>query len=124
MDLILAASGSEVYLALEAREQLARQGIQARVISIPSWNLFSEQPAEYKQSLFPQNVPVLAIEAGSTLGWKPYIGQGLEIIGIERFGASAPGEVVMKEYGFSVENVVNRSLNLLKSRSVGQSGSH
>lgn len=124
MDLILAASGSEVYLALEAREQLARQGIQARVISMPSWNLFSEQPAEYKQSLFPQNVPVLAIEAGSTLGWKPYIGQGLEIIGIERFGASAPGEVVMKEYGFSVENVVNRSLNLLKSRSVGQSGSH
>lgn len=120
MDLILAASGSEVHLALETREQLAHQGVQARVISMPSWNLFSEQSAEYEQSLFPSNVPVLAIEAGSTLGWKPYIGRGVEVIGIDRFGASAPGEVVMNKYGFNVENVVRRSLDLLNGRSISQ----
>ena len=112
-DVILIASGSEVHLALAARDKLAEQQIAARVISMPSWNLFEEQPAEYRQQVLPANVPKLAVEAGATLGWYKYVGEKGAVIGVDRFGASAPGKVVMEKLGFNVDNVVQHALRLL-----------
>jgi len=101
-DITMIATGSEVQLALAAREKLEAQGVRARVVSLPSWNLFIAQPVEYREKVFPLEVPMLAIEAGVSLGWRPYIGSGIATIGVDRFGASAP-EKFMREYGFSVE---------------------
>jgi transketolase len=108
-DLILAASGSEVHLALAGREELAKEGINARVVSLPCWNLFEGQPAGYREAVLPRGVPVLGIEAGVTLGWRPYFGAAAGVIGVDRFGASAPGEVNLEQYGFNVGNVVRRA---------------
>ncbi len=108
------ATGSEVQLALAAREKLETQGIRARVVSLPCWNLFDAQPIEYREAVLPPDVPMLAIEAGVSLGWRPYVGPGIAVIGVDRFGASAPGSVVMNEYGFSVEHVTQRALDLVK----------
>jgi transketolase len=113
-DITLIATGSEVQLALAAREKLEAQGVRARVVSLPSWNLFIAQPVEYREAVFPLEVPMLAIEAGVSLGWQPYVGPGIAMIGVDRFGASAPGEIVMREYGFSVENVLQQALLLIK----------
>jgi transketolase len=113
-DIILVATGSEVHLALAAREQLAQEGVKARVVSLPSWHLFQAQPAEYREAVVSPGLPILAVEAGVSLGWRPYVGPHIEVIGVDRFGASAPGEVVMREYGFNVENVCQRALALLK----------
>jgi transketolase len=111
---LLIASGSEVPLALEARERLERDGIPARVVSMPSWELFDRQPAEYRETVLPASVPArLAIEAGATLGWKRYVGDRGDAIGLDRYGASAPGETVMKELGFNVDHVVRRAKALL-----------
>jgi transketolase len=110
----LIATGSEVQLALAAREKLETQCIRTRVVSLPCWNLFDSQPAEYREAVLPPEVPLLAIEAGVSLGWRPYIGAGMEVIGVDRFGASAPGEVVMREYGLSVEHVIQRALDVVK----------
>lgn len=107
--IILVATGSEVQLALGAREVLAKEGTEAWVVSMPSWNLFRMQPEAYRQEVFPSGVPLLAIEAGTSLGWTPYVGPQLAVVGIDRYGASAPGDVVLREYGFTVENVVNRA---------------
>jgi transketolase len=112
-DITLIATGSEVQLALAAREKLEAQGVRTRVVSLPSWNLFIAQPVEYRETIFPLEVPMLAIEAGVSLGWRPYIGPGIATIGVDRFGASAPGEIVMREYGFSVENVLQQALALI-----------
>ena len=112
--LILVASGSEVGLAVEAREKLEAEGIPTRVVSMPCWEFFEKQPEDYRESVLPAAVPArLAIEAGATLGWKRWVGDGGEAIGLDRFGASAPGEIVMRELGFSVENVVKRAKALL-----------
>jgi transketolase len=113
-DIILIATGSEVHLALAAREQLAQEGVKARVVSLPSWHLFQAQPAEYREAVLPPEVPMLAIEAGVSLGWRPYVGPHIEVIGVDRFGASAPGDVVMQEFGLNVENVCQRAIALLK----------
>ena len=113
-DIILIATGSEVQLALAAREKLETQGVRARVVSLPCWNLFDKQPVEYKEAVLPPDVPMLAIEAGVSLGWRTYVGPGIEVIGVDRFGASAPGEIVMREYGFSVDHVTQRALALVK----------
>jgi transketolase len=114
-DLILIASGSEVSLVLAARQALQERAIQARVVSMPSWTLFEEQSAEYRQSIFPANVRArLAVEAGSPFGWKEFTGKEGDVIGVDRFGASAPGGTVMREYGFTVDNVVQKSLAILK----------
>jgi transketolase len=113
-DITLIATGSEVQLALAAREKLEVQGVRTRVVSLPSWNLFIAQAIEYREAVFPLEVPMLAIEAGVSLGWRPYIGPGIGMIGVDRFGASAPGEIVMREYGFSVENVLQQALALIK----------
>ncbi|MHB1037606.1 MAG: transketolase [Pirellulales bacterium] len=104
-DVILVATGSEVHLALAARERLAAERVQARVVSLPSWTLFKAQPPEYRNEVLPPGIPLVAIEAGSPLGWQPYVGPRIDAIGVDRFGESAPGETVMREYGFTVENV-------------------
>ncbi len=107
-DICLVATGSEVHLALAARLQLDKEGIHARVVSFPSWHLFERQPRAYQEEVLPANIPMLAIEAGVSLGWKPYIGQGIPVIAVDHFGASAPSEVVLQEYGFNVDNVCNK----------------
>jgi transketolase len=113
-DLILIASGSEVPLAVEARQQLAQQGIRARVVSMPSWELFEQQPQAYRETVLPPAVRKrLAIEAAVPQGWRDYVGSEGDIIGLTRFGASAPGPVAMDKLGFNVPNVVARALELL-----------
>jgi transketolase len=113
-DLVLIGTGSEVALVVAARQKLAEQNIQARVVSMPSWELFDLQPREYRESVLPRSIrPRLAVEAGLPQGWHRYVGDDGDIIGIERFGASAPGNIVMEKLGFTVNHVVERSLALL-----------
>ena len=112
---ILLATGSEVSLAVEAQQVLASEGIQVSVVSMPSWDRFEKQDEAYKKSVLPSQLTKrLAIEMGSSLGWHRYVGFEGDVIGIDKFGASAPGEIVMKEYGFSVENVVAKMKDLLQ----------
>ncbi len=111
---VLIATGSEVWAALDGAKLLAADGIQARVVSMPSWKIFEEQTAAYKASVLPAGVPRLAIEAGATQGWWKYVGLDGDVIGLDRFGASAPGPLVMKELGFSAENVAARAKKLVK----------
>lgn len=108
--LILIATGSEVGLALEAREKMEAAGTPTRVVSMPCWELFEEQSAEYKGSVLPRGVKKFAIEAGVSMGWDRYADAGLFV---DKFGASAPAEVVFKEYGFTVENVVEQAKKML-----------
>lgn len=113
--LILVGSGSEVSLLMEAQEKLKAASIRARVVSFPSWELFDKQSEEYKQKVFPKSCRKrLAVEAGSPIGWHKYVTDEGDVIGITKFGESAPGEEVMKEYGFSVENVIAKSKALLR----------
>jgi transketolase len=113
-DIILIATGSEVHLIMAARDQLIMHGIKSRVVSMPSWELFDEQPQEYKKHILSPNIPKLAVEAGSPKGWREYVGDTGDVIGLNRFGASAPGTTVMEKLGFSVENVVKRVHELLQ----------
>ncbi|WP_027415468.1 transketolase [Aneurinibacillus terranovensis] len=111
---ILLASGSEVHLAVEAQKALAEKNIAARVVSMPSWELFEKQPKEYKDSVLPPNVKArIAIEMAAPFGWERYTGSQGAIIGIDTFGASAPGEKLIKEFGFTVENIVLMAQKLL-----------
>lgn len=110
--LVMIATGSEVATTLEAAKLLG--GIRARVVSMPSWKLFEEQPAEYRASLLPKGVPKLAVEAGATLGWWKYVGTDGDVVGLDRFGASAPGNVVMANLGFTPENIAARAKALVK----------
>jgi len=113
-DVILIATGSEVSLALEAREILSREGVDARVVSMPSWELFEAQPQEYKDSvLLPEVAARLAIEAGVTLGWDRYVGPQGAVHGIDHFGASAPYKVLMEQWGFTGPAIARRALELL-----------
>ena len=113
-DLILIATGSEVSLALEARLRLLEEKVAARVVSLPSWELFDEQPQHYRDLVLPPEVTArLAIEAGSSQGWHRYAGSAGLVLGVDDFGASAPGEVVLREYGFTVDNVCRLALRLL-----------
>ncbi|MDQ5857507.1 MAG: transketolase [Acidobacteriota bacterium] len=115
--LLLLATGSEVALALEAREKLEAEGVPTRVISMPSWEIFEEQGTDYRDEILPPTVRArLSIEAGSTLGWKRYVGDRGDSVGLDRFGASAPGEVVLAKLGFNVENVVAKAKALLGGR--------
>jgi transketolase len=112
--LILIASGSEIALIVAAAERLQKEGISVRCVSMPSWELFDALPQADRDAVLPPAVRArLAVEAGSTQGWRRYVGDGGDVIGVDRFGASAPGEVVMREYGFSVENVCTRAKALL-----------
>jgi len=113
-DILLIGTGSEVHLALEAREQLAEQGIKARVVSMPSWELFDQQPQTYRDQVLPPTVTArLAIEAGVPQGWHHYVGPAGEVIGLNRFGASAPYKTLMENFGFTAENIASRALALL-----------
>jgi len=111
---ILIASGSEVSVALAAADALAKEKIATRVVSMPSWELFEKQSREYKERVFPSGVKRrIAIEAGSPMGWERYVGDGGDIIGISAFGASAPYQTLMMEYGFTVQNVVSKAKAML-----------
>ncbi len=112
---LIVASGSEVSLALEARELLAQQGIGVRIVSMPSRELFDAQPLSYRDSVLPPPVTArLAIEAGVSQGWEKYVGPKGDVLSLDRFGASAPYEVLMEQFGFTAEAVAERVLNLLK----------
>jgi transketolase len=111
---VLIASGAEVWPALDAAKLLAGDGIRARVVSFPSWKIFEEQTAEYKASVLPAGVPKLAIEAGATLGWWKYVGLDGDVVGLDRFGASAPGPIALANLGFGAENVAARAKKLVK----------
>jgi transketolase len=115
-DVVLIGTGSEVQVCVTAREQLAARGIAARVVSMPSWDLFDRQPDDYRASVLPPGVPTLAVEAGVRFGWDRYAD---DVVGIDRFGASAPGDVVMKELGITPENTVERALALLDAVGAG-----
>jgi transketolase len=105
-DAVIIATGSEVHLALDAREELAAQGMHVRVVSAPCLHLFDEQDDSYRTAVIPDGVPVIAVEAGVTIGWRSYDGSGPVAVGLDRFGGSAPGDTAMRELGFTVENVV------------------
>ncbi|HTW46914.1 MAG TPA: transketolase C-terminal domain-containing protein, partial [Acidobacteriaceae bacterium] len=113
-DLLIVGTGSELSLAVQSAAELSKEGIGARVVSMPSWRIFEEQPESYKASIFPDNLPKLAIEAGATLGWWKYVGRDGDVIGLDRFGASSPGKVAMEKLGFSTANVVARAKALLE----------
>ena len=113
-DIILIGTGSEVSLVIAAKEKLAEQKISARVVSMPSWELFDQQPQAYRDAVLPRAVRArLAVEAALPQGWHRYVGDGGDIIGVDRFGASAPGNLVMEKYGFTVSHVVERATALL-----------
>jgi transketolase len=114
-DALLLATGSEVSLAVEAQKALAGEGIHVSVISMPSWDRFEQQTQEYKESVLPKSVKKrLGIEVGTSFGWHKYTGDEGDVLAIDTFGASAPGEKIMEEYGFSVNNVVARVKALLQ----------
>jgi transketolase len=113
-DLLIVAVGAEVWLALKAAETLKAGGITTRVVSMPSWKIFEEQTSDYKDSIFPDHLPKLAIEAGATLGWWKYVGRHGDVIGLDRFGASSPGPIAMEKLGFGVDNVVARAKGLVE----------
>ncbi|MBI2819091.1 MAG: transketolase [Acidobacteria bacterium] len=113
--LLLIATGSEVGLTLVAREKLEEQGIGTRVVSMPCWELFAEQPRSYRDEVLPPQVRArLAIEAGATLGWREYVGDQGDVFGLNEFGASAPGGLLMEKFGFTAANIVARASALLR----------
>ncbi len=113
-DIILIATGSEVSLVLKAAEELKAAGINASVVSMPSFRVYDEQADAYKASLLPENTPKLAVEAGATMGWYKYVGHNGAVIGLDRFGASAPGPIALEKLGISVANIVEHAKKLVK----------
>jgi transketolase len=117
-DIILIGTGSEVHIVLEAKSLLNEEGIAVRVVSMPSWELFEKTSQKYKDRVLLPDVPVrLAVEAGSPMGWCRYVGARGDVIGIDGFGASAPGNIMMEKYGFTAHHVVEKTQALLKKSS-------
>ena len=116
-DLALLASGSEVHLALAVAELLrSGHGLAARVVSMPSWELFERQDETYRRSVLPPEIPArLAVEAAATFGWSRWVGDAGAVIGVDRFGASAPGGVLLEQFGFTAENVAARAMEVLST---------
>ncbi len=115
LDVILIATGSEVGLIVAAQQKLAEQGIGARTVSLPSWELFEAQPQNYREAVLPPSLRArLAVEAGSAQGWCRYVGDSGDVIGIDHFGASAPGKVLFERFGYTVDNIVARASRLAK----------
>ena len=113
-EVILIATGSEVQVALGARDLLAAEGIAARVVNMPSWELFDEQPRDYRDAVLPPAVTArLAVEAGVAQGWQRYVGPAGDVVALDRFGASAPYQVLMREFGFTPEHVAGRARKLM-----------
>lgn len=114
-DVILIATGAEVHATLEAQKKLADQGVAARVVNLPSWELFEQQDAAYRESVLPSAVAArVAVEAGVALGWERYVGRAGQVVAMGSFGASAPGSVVLEKFGFTADNIVQKALSLLK----------
>ncbi len=113
---VVIATGGEVTLAIDAAAELAASGIEARVVSMPSWELFAEQSEEYRRRVLPPAVPRLAVEAGVTLGWRDIVGDTGAVIGIDRFGTSAPGAEVVEKFGLTVEAVVKKAVELVGAK--------
>ena len=113
-DVVIAATGSEVSIALKAGEELKAAGINATIVSMPSFEIFEEQSEEYQLSIFPHGVPKISVEAGVTMGWYKFIGREGVAIGVDRFGASAPGPIVMEKLGISVKHIVDAAKKLVK----------
>jgi transketolase len=106
-EVLLIGTGSEVSLCVAAHDALSREGIRSRVVSMPSWELFDDQPAEYREGVLPPSVKArVAVEQGSTLGWERYVGSGGHVIGMKTFGASAPLKELQKKFGFEPARVV------------------
>jgi transketolase len=116
-DIILIGTGSEVSLIVAASHKLTAREINVRVVSMPSWELFDAQPRSYRDSVLPPLVRSrLAVEAGASQGWCKYAGDEGDVIGVDHFGASAPGEVVMREYGFTVEHICKSAMELVNGK--------
>jgi transketolase len=116
-ELLLLATGSEVWIALEAAKRLQDEGISTRVVSMPCWELFEKQPVEYRDSVLPPETEArLSVEAGVGLGWWKWVGQEGDVLSLERFGASAPGTTVLEKLGFTPENVIARAQALMRKR--------
>jgi transketolase len=114
IDVIIMATGSEVSVAIEAQDKLAAEGIGARVVSMPSWELFDKQPQAYRDEVLPPNITArIAIEAGVTFGWSKYVGDKGDVIGLDRYGASGPYQVLMEKFGFTAANTVERVKKLI-----------
>jgi transketolase len=114
-DIILIATGSEVTLATDAHKSLANKGVASRVVSMPSWELFEDQDADYRESVLPRSVTRrLSIEAGTTFGWERYVRSDGDSIGIDRFGLSAPGATVFREFGITAEAITERAAALVR----------
>jgi transketolase len=112
--LILIATGSEVSLALAAARKLAEIGTKVRVVSLPCWEIFDRQPQEYRDSVLPPRITArISVEAGIRLGWEHYTGLQGKIIGMETFGASAPGPVLYEKFGFTVDKIIAAAEELL-----------
>lgn len=113
-DIILIGTGSEVHIALAAAETLEKDGVQARVVSMPSWELFEKQPKSYRDIVLPPSISRrVSIEAGVTFGWERYVGLDGAKIGLDRFGESAPAEILYEQFGFTATNVVDTARKLL-----------
>jgi transketolase len=122
-EIILIANGTELQLVVEAQELLTKEGIKARVVSMPSWELFEKQSKGYKESVLPPSLQTrLAVEAGVTFGWHKYVTSEGEVMGIDRVGESGPGDEVMKHFGFTAENVYQRAKGLLKKQGMMRAG--
>ena len=116
-EVILIGTGSEVSIALEAGKALREQGIAARVVSMPSWELFDAQPREYRDSVLPPGIAArVSVEAGRTLGWERYVGTTGVSIGVDTFGASAPYQRIYREYGLTAARVAEAAASLVRSR--------
>ena len=114
-ELVLIATGSEVALIVEAAEKLHAEGVAVRCVSMPSWDLFEAQPQSYRDEVLPPDVTAkLAVEMGVSMGWDRYVGPHGDVLGVDRYGASAPAKVLLPEYGFTADNVVKRAKALLK----------
>jgi transketolase len=112
--LILIGTGSEVHLAMEAGKRLGEEGVGVRVVSMPSWELFDQQPPEYREGVLPPSVRRrVAIEAGVKLGWERYVGLDGAVVGMEGFGASAPGRILFEQFGFTADRVAIEARALL-----------
>ncbi|HEY7605856.1 MAG TPA: transketolase C-terminal domain-containing protein, partial [Actinomycetes bacterium] len=120
--LLLIATGSEVWVALEARDRLQAEGVPTRVVSMPCWELFEDQDQAYRDQVLPPAVTTrLAVEAASSFGWSRWVGEHGEVVSRDDFGASAPGSVVLEKFGFTPDNVADRARRLLARREGGQS---
>jgi transketolase len=113
-DVVIVSTGSEVTTAMQAAEELKGAGLMATVVSMPSFRIFGEQSDEYQMSIFPHGVPKISVEAGATMGWWKFVGRDGVTIGLDRFGASAPGPVALEKLGISTAHVVEAAKGLVK----------